>query len=137
MGPLDAIEIGSKPMKTGEIRPVKVLGVLAMIDDGETDWKLIVARVDDPDFKDINTLKQLQDSVKYGHVIGEIRLWLTMYKTPAGKPENVFGFGGKPRDEKYALKIVKETHGFWADKTRNKAGVPGKVNRELPKPKRR
>ena len=27
---------------------VKVLGVLAMIDDGETDWKVFCIRVDDP-----------------------------------------------------------------------------------------
>jgi inorganic pyrophosphatase len=27
---------------------VKVLGCLAMIDDGETDWKVFCIRVDDP-----------------------------------------------------------------------------------------
>ena len=33
-------EIGLRQVQTGEIRPVKVLGVLAMIDDDETDWKV-------------------------------------------------------------------------------------------------
>ena len=28
-------------MKTGEVRRVRVLGVLALIDSGETDWKVI------------------------------------------------------------------------------------------------
>merc|ERR1712098_467899 len=138
MGPLDAIEIGSKPMKTGEIRPVKVLGVLAMIDDGETDWKLIVARVDDPDFYGINTLVELEAS-KYGsrsrdskrrNIIGKIRHWLTHYKTPDDtkpngvnpKKRNKFGFGGRPEDEKYALGLVDQTHAFWARKTHEGEG---------------
>ena len=34
-------EIGLRQVQTGEIRPVKVLGVLAMIDDDETDWKVL------------------------------------------------------------------------------------------------
>lgn len=34
--PLDVCEIGLRQIKTGEIRPVKVLGILAMIDDNET-----------------------------------------------------------------------------------------------------
>ena len=38
--PLDVCEIGLRQVQTGEIRPVKVLGVLAMIDDDETDWKV-------------------------------------------------------------------------------------------------
>ena len=37
--PLDVVEVGVRQMKTGEVQPVKVLGVLGMIDDGETDWK--------------------------------------------------------------------------------------------------
>ena len=40
--PLDVCEIGLRQVQTGEIRPVKVLGVLAMIDDDETDWKVVV-----------------------------------------------------------------------------------------------
>lgn len=35
-------------MRCGEVAAVKVLGVLAMIDDGETDWKVLCLRVDDP-----------------------------------------------------------------------------------------
>ena len=34
--------------KRGDVLEVKVLGTLAMIDDGETDWKLIVIDVSDP-----------------------------------------------------------------------------------------
>jgi inorganic pyrophosphatase len=39
--PIDAVEIGPA-IACGVIAPVKVLGVLAMIDEGETDWKVLV-----------------------------------------------------------------------------------------------
>lgn len=38
----------------GEIIKVKVLGILAMIDEGETDWKVIAINVDDPDAANYN-----------------------------------------------------------------------------------
>ena len=40
--PLDVCEIGIRQIGTGVVRAVKVLGVLAMIDDDETDWKVVV-----------------------------------------------------------------------------------------------
>ena len=45
--PLDVCEIGLRQVQTGEIRPVKVLGVLAMIDDDETDWKVVAIDAED------------------------------------------------------------------------------------------
>lgn len=32
----------------GEVKQVKILGVMALIDEGETDWKVIAIDVDDP-----------------------------------------------------------------------------------------
>ena len=46
--PVDVVEIGSKDGKRGGVYKVKPLGVLAMIDDGELDWKVIAISVDDP-----------------------------------------------------------------------------------------
>ncbi len=40
--PLDIVEISnSKVFETGAIEPVKVLGSLCLIDQGELDWKII------------------------------------------------------------------------------------------------
>jgi inorganic pyrophosphatase len=39
--PLDVCEIGTSVHATGSIVPVKIVGVLGLIDEGETDWKLI------------------------------------------------------------------------------------------------
>lgn len=38
--PIDIVDIGTKMWTTGSIVAVKILGVLAMIDSGETDWKV-------------------------------------------------------------------------------------------------
>lgn len=37
---------------------MKVLGILAMIDEGETDWKVIAIDVNDPEAKDLNSTFQ-------------------------------------------------------------------------------
>lgn len=38
-----------KVLSRGEVIRVKILGVLALIDQGETDWKLIAISVNDPE----------------------------------------------------------------------------------------
>ncbi|KAF3828220.1 hypothetical protein GH733_004009, partial [Mirounga leonina] len=84
--PIDVCEIGSKVCARGEIIRVKVLGVLAMIDEGETDWKVIAINVDDPDaanYNDINDVKRL----KPGYLEATVD-WFRRYKVPEGKPEN-------------------------------------------------
>jgi len=45
--PLDVCEIGAKIVPTGDVRPVKILGVLCMIDEGEADWKVVVIDAED------------------------------------------------------------------------------------------
>lgn len=52
--PIDVCEIGGKTYKTGDVIQVKVLGTYAMIDEGETDWKILVIDVTDPDAEKYN-----------------------------------------------------------------------------------
>ena len=40
--PVDCCEIGTRVAGRGDVLEVKLLGTLAMIDDGEADWKMIV-----------------------------------------------------------------------------------------------
>merc|ERR1711918_75042 len=76
--PLDAVEMGLIPMKTGEVKRVRVLGVLALIDNGETDWKIITISVDDLLADRIHTLDELE-CVLPG-AVGALREWLRNYK---------------------------------------------------------
>lgn len=40
---------------------MKVLGTLALIDEGETDWKVIVINTEDPEAGEFNSKKDLQE----------------------------------------------------------------------------
>merc|ERR1719161_2884852 len=106
--PVDVVEIGSKVMEQGTVAAVKPLGALAMIDDGELDWKIIAIKTDDPDAAKYNDIGDVPDSV-----ISGIREWFRWYKTPDGKPLNAFGFDEKALDKATTLKIIDETHDAW------------------------
>jgi inorganic pyrophosphatase len=92
----------------GTVTEVKPLGVLAMIDDGELDWKVLAVAVDDPLAKEYNDIDDVPEAVKAG-----IREWFRWYKTPDDKPLNGFGFDEKYLDAKEAVKVIEETHDSW------------------------
>ncbi|KAF8948281.1 Inorganic pyrophosphatase [Haplosporangium gracile] len=109
--PLDVCEIGEQVGYTGQIKQVKVLGVMALLDEGETDWKVIVIDITDPLANKLNDIEDVER-----HLPGFIRAtneWFRIYKIPDGKPENQFAFSGEAKNKKYALDIVKETHETW------------------------
>jgi len=54
--PVDICEIGHRVANRGDVLEVKVLGILAMVDDGETDWKVIVIDVNDPLAEKLNSM---------------------------------------------------------------------------------
>ncbi len=49
---------GNKVHMCGSVVAVKILGVLALIDEGETDWKIIAIDVNDILAKDIYDLER-------------------------------------------------------------------------------
>jgi len=109
--PVDICEIGHRIAKRGDVLEVKVLGILAMVDDGETDWKIIVIDVNDPLASTLNNMNDV-DAAMPGFKEAT-RDWFRIYKIPDGKPENVFAFDGAYQDVAFAKKIIEETHGFW------------------------
>lgn len=111
--PIDVCEIGTKVQKRGAVIKVKVLGVLAMIDEGETDWKVVCIDVDDENADKINNLVDLE-KVKPG-ILDATRQWFKIYKVPDGKPFNEFAWDGKYEGPEFATKIINETHEHWAD----------------------
>ena len=106
--PLDVVEIGSLALASGSVTDVKVLGVIAMIDDGELDWKVVAINNEDPLAKSYNDITDVPDAVKDG-----IREWFRWYKTPDGKPLNAFGFGEKFLNAEETERVVEETHMAW------------------------
>ena len=47
-------------MNSGTHVQVKVLGTLALIDDGETDWKVLAIDVNDPLAKSLNDIGDIE-----------------------------------------------------------------------------
>lgn len=54
------MEIGSATAEMGAVYPVKPLAVLAMIDDGELDWKVVAIRTDDPKAQSVNDVEDVE-----------------------------------------------------------------------------
>ncbi|XP_042622802.1 inorganic pyrophosphatase-like isoform X1 [Cyprinus carpio] len=109
--PIDVCEIGSKVCATGQVIQVKVLGILALIDEGETDWKVIAINIEDPDASSLNSIEDVR-KIKPGHLEATVD-WFKRYKVPDGKPENRFAFNGQFKDKDFAIEVIKATHIFW------------------------
>ncbi len=106
--PLDVVELGMRAWPVGSVIRVKPLGIMAMLDGGETDWKLLTIAVTDPvapmlaDIDDVNM-----------HMPGAVAAthrWFRLYKWPQ---TNSFAFGGKALNRAYAERIIAETHAAW------------------------
>ena len=97
--PLDALEIGERVSHVGEIKQVKALGVMGLLDDGETDWKILVIDVKDPLAEKLNDIDDVNKHMP--GLLPSTRDWFRFYKVPDGKPENKVAFGGEFKDRKY------------------------------------
>ncbi|XP_054845951.1 inorganic pyrophosphatase 2, mitochondrial isoform X2 [Eublepharis macularius] len=109
--PIDVCEIGSQVRSLGEVVQVKVLGLLGLIDEGESDWKIIAIGVDDPESQTIHDIDDVR-RFKPGYLEATVD-WFRVYKVPDGKPENHFAFNSKFKDKAFALDIIKSTHEYW------------------------
>jgi len=109
--PVDVVEIGETPVDAGSIMKVKPVGCLAMIDDGEVDWKVLAIREGDPKFDLINDISDVD--THYPGTVAGVREWFRWYKTPDGKPVNKFGYDEEAKDKSFAEKVIEETHGHW------------------------
>uniref|UniRef100_M4BYR4 inorganic diphosphatase n=1 Tax=Hyaloperonospora arabidopsidis (strain Emoy2) TaxID=559515 RepID=M4BYR4_HYAAE len=106
--PIDVVEIGTKQWRTGSIVQVKILGVLALIDDNETDWKVICINVEDHYAPLINDVADIEAHMP--GCITAIHDWLRDYKLPQ---VNKYGYDDKCMGRDFAEATVAETHEFW------------------------
>lgn len=100
---LDALVISDHSFLPGVCVPVRVIGAMEMIDDGETDTKLITVIDCDQRFKHINKMTDLNE-----HLLKEIKNFFETYKLLQGKNVLVKGF----RDEAWAEKEYNECVGL-------------------------
>ncbi|KAG9242127.1 inorganic pyrophosphatase [Calycina marina] len=123
--PLDVCEIGETVGYVGQVKQVKILGVMALLDEEETDWKVIVIDVKDALAPKLNDVEDVER-----HLPGLLRAtneWFRIYKIPDGKPENQFAFTGECKNKKYATDIVRECSEAWEKLIAGKT-APGDVS---------
>lgn len=119
--PIDVLEIGYRVAKRGEVLKVKILGTVALIDEGETDWKIIVIDVNDPLANQMNDVNDIEK-----HCPGLLKAtieWFKIYKIPDGKPENQFAFNGEAKPRDFALHIIDEVHQHWQNLVKQEAST--------------
>lgn len=121
--PIDVCEIGHRIGNRGDIIAVKVLGALAMIDEGETDWKILAIDVNDPLAEKLNDVDDVEREMP-GLLAATVN-WFRVYKIPDGKPANKFAFEDQFQNAEFACTVIQETHQQW------KALVAGSTSSEL------
>ena len=84
---------------------------MALLDEGETDWKVIVIDVRDPLASRMNDIEDVERQLP--GLIRATNEWFRIYKIPDGKPENNFAFSGEAKNKKYATEIIHECHEAW------------------------
>ena len=109
--PLDIIEIGNIKKEIGEVYSAKLLGAIGLIDDGETDWKIIAIDRRDPLFNQLNSIADVERLMP--DLISRSVDFFKTYKIPAGKKANrIFESEGKIVYEN-VKEIVEEAHRAW------------------------
>lgn len=73
--PLDVVILTTYPLVPGILLTVRPVGVMDMIDDGESDAKIIAVPVKDPRFKNVKDLADVN-----AHTLEEIKHFFETYK---------------------------------------------------------
>merc|ERR1712038_1709053 len=121
--PVDVCEIGQTVHKRGEVVPVKVLGTLALIDEGETDWKMLAIDTRDPLAEKLNDIDDINTHMP-GFIAATVE-WFKIYKMPDGKPPNEFAFDAKPKNRDFALDLIKNLNNQWKNAMSREMGPDG------------
>ena len=100
--PLDLIVLTTYPLFPGILVAVRPVAVIEMIDNGESDFKVIAVPVEDKRWEDVHDLGGLNK-----HMVKEFQHFLESYKALKGKPSPVEIRGIKGRAE--AMEAVKKS----------------------------
>merc|ERR1711976_626618 len=82
-----------------------------MIDEGETDWKVIAIDVEDPMGAELNDIDDVK--AKLPGLLPATVEWFKIYKMPDGKPPNEFAFNSEFKDRAFTEKLIDTLHHQW------------------------
>ena len=98
--PLDVVLLTTHPLVPGLLLVARPVGVLDMIDDGESDAKIIAVPVKDPRWKEVKDLSDVNP-----HTIDEIKHFFETYKQIQKKTVTIPTI----RDAKTAKEVILES----------------------------
>lgn len=98
--PLDVVLLTTHPLVPGLLLTARPVGVFDMIDDGESDAKILAVPVKDPRFNDIKDLSDVNP-----HTIEEIKHFFETYKQIQKKTVTIPTI----RDAKAAKEVIEES----------------------------
>lgn len=105
--PLDVMVMSTFPLVPGLLLEVRPVGVLGMIDGGDSDSKIIAVPAEDPRYDHVQQLEDIGE-----HRLREIENFFATYKILQGKEVETQGFSGKEE----AMKTVQESVQLYNDK---------------------
>lgn len=105
--PLDVLVLGQEPVVPLAVMRAKIIGVMRMQDQGESDDKLIAVHADDPEYAPYESINDLPE-----HRMKEVKRFFEDYKALENKKVVVEGF----LDRKEALGILKSALEFYESK---------------------
>lgn len=108
--PLDVVLITTYPLLPGVLVEVRPLGYVDMIDDGESDAKILCVPAKDPRFKDLNDLEDINP-----HTIEEIKHFFETYKLIQNKVVEIPNVHNKEK----ALEVIKESIDIYNKENKN------------------
>lgn len=102
--PLDVLTLVQEPSYPGIMIDVRPVGVLNMVDQQESDQKIIAVPTGDPRYDEIHTVDQI-----FPHIRREIEHFFTIYKELEGKTTSMEGWGG-PREARKAIQDSRNSY---------------------------
>ncbi len=107
---LDVVILTTYPLNPGILVRTRPVGIMTMIDDGESDDKLIGVPTDDPRFKNVKNLEDVND-----WTLKEIRHFFESYKGLQEEVVEVKGFS----DKEAAMEAFERSQGLYDEKFSN------------------
>jgi inorganic pyrophosphatase len=89
---VDVILLTTYPLMPGILVKARPVGIMHMIDGGESDDKIIAVPVDDPRWEEVKDLENINK-----HTLKEMEHFYSTYKKIEGKTVEVKGFSGKDK----------------------------------------
>jgi inorganic pyrophosphatase len=105
--PLDVLVLGQEPVYPLSIIMARPIGVMEMVDQGETDDKIIAVHIHDPEYSHYNALEDLPP-----HRMIEIKRFFEDYKALEKKVVVVENFLGHDK----AIEIIDESIALYKEK---------------------